>query len=122
MQYQVINLGNIKGAEGEWEVNDAHYTGVEVSLPDDPDGRDIIDALKAAGVCAKHCQLRWLDIDMDSLSVWILHDEASGAIYIRQLRNGRWLWELLASTNSGSLANRRGRWLWELRPVNKHTA
>jgi hypothetical protein len=81
-RYKVINYSNIMGECG-YEVNDAHYTGQEVELPNPPTLRQIMDALKGAEVCGKHCQLRWLDIDNE-------HTD----IYIRQRSNGKWLWEL----------------------------
>ena len=82
-QYKVVNYTNIMGSEGMWEVNDAHFTGDEIELSEDATGRDVMNALKEAGVCTKNCQLRWLEIDMGSED-----------IYIRQASNGKWLWEL----------------------------
>jgi len=81
-RYKVISYGNIMGLCG-WEVNDAHYTGDEVEFSARPTLREILKALKQVGVCAKSCQLRWLDIDTDNTD-----------IYIRQRSNGKWLWEL----------------------------
>lgn len=81
-RFKVISYSNIMGECG-YEVNDAHYTGQEVELPEEYTLLDIVKALKTAEVCGKKVQRRWLDIDNEHMD-----------IYIRQRSNGKWLWEL----------------------------
>lgn len=83
-KFQVITLGNIDDGNGP-EVNDAHYTGVEVEL-ESTGIVDVMKALKAADLLYKHITRRSIYID------WEAGGESS--IYIRARKNHYWLWEL----------------------------
>lgn len=80
--YKVISLGNIMGESG-WEVNDAHYTGITVELPEEFNIADVMKVLKDANVLQKHVTRQSLDIE-----------SYGNSVMIRAKKDGKWLWEL----------------------------
>ena len=82
MIYSVISLTN-SWHNGMPEVNDAHYTGLEITL-EEPRIDLIMKALKNEGVLAKHITRRSLCIDED----------CGDSITLRAQRDSSFLWEL----------------------------
>jgi hypothetical protein len=63
--YNVIRNDCIRSREGGYEVNDAHYTGQLIEVPDEPNADDVIKAIRKAGWLdhypKKHIQVEFHD-------------------------------------------------------------
>lgn len=84
MIYKVITLENWSDGFGGWVVNDAHYTGSEITLEKNFSIVDIMRQLKDCGEMAKHVTRRSIEID----------DYDATSITIKEKVSGKYLWEL----------------------------
>lgn len=87
-KYKVVSLGNVPGADGWMEVNDAHYTGHEVELAD-KSIESIMRALKDCGVMSSHVTRQSVYFDWESSGERDIYIRAKG-----KRHKGLWLWQL----------------------------
>lgn len=81
--FRVISLENIDCGSG-WEVNDAHYTGLEVT-PESLSVKGVMTALKEVEYLAKH--LRFCDYEFDE-------DYSERTFTLRRRRDGWFLCQI----------------------------
>jgi len=86
--YDVINLTNTRNDDIDYEVNDAHYTGIVVEFDDNPSLDEIIAALQNEGCLSDKANTKNV-----SVHEW-QHCIDSDSITLRDKENGLWLYEL----------------------------
>jgi len=77
--YKVISYDVWGNKHDGYEVNDAHYTGMTVKLPDDATDKQIVQALKACGYLKKTLKTKSVAI----------HGDDEFSIYFDDARNGK---------------------------------
>ena len=77
--YKLISYDVWGNAKEGFDVNDAHYTGLTVELPNDATDRQIVKALKVCGYLKKTLKTKSVHI----------HGDDEFAIYFDDARNGK---------------------------------
>ena len=90
--YEVINYDVWGNKRDGFEVNDAHYTGLDVFIHEYDRDKDIIRALKEAGFLNKACRYSSFEVDGEwgySLYINKITDDVGGLYPVCELRIAR---------------------------------